>query len=208
MPSKTQLRRVKDLGLIIAVFLAGTAVDVVTLSLTGFAVGGVGSIAATILAVILMYRRIAERFTIRSLFTLLRITRPRFATKWDIIIVIALFTVTIICNLPSLLSRSLPIDTGLLLYAASAAIVPPFFEELADRGFIQTAMERLHYSPWVTVTISTLIFAISHYPVNPEVVPIAIAMGTLFGLVTLRTRSVAIPFVVHGLWNLLATLGR
>lgn len=172
----------------------------------GWAIGGTGSLAAAVAAIICMYRVRKEKPSLSSLIRLLRLVKPQLPTVWDKLFV-GLMLATVIIT-PLLLSKGLEsnIDTALLLYALSAAIVPPALEELIDRGFIQSALERLRYASWLVIAVSSLIFSLSHYPMNPDVVPLTLFAGVLFGIMTIRTKSVLIPFLLHGIWNFIVVL--
>ena len=107
--------------------------------------------------------------------------------------------------------RSASLDTaklslGLMTYALSAAIIPPFIEEMINRGFIQSAFERLQYGVVATVLLSATIFSLSHFPINTDSIPVTFVFGILAGVITIRTRSVWIPFVLHGIWNFAITV--
>jgi len=194
----------KYLSIILAVFAVGTAIDVVTLNLFGFAVGGIGATLAMVVAILIAYRHTGERFSFTSLARMLRLVKPRFPTIWDKLFV-AIAIVGIVAYLFVVAGADIAMPSaGVLLYALSAAIIPPAIEELANRGFIQTSLERLGYSVWWVVGISTFIFAVSHYPVNPDIIPACFVVGAIFGIVTVRTKSVVIPFLLHGLWNFVA----
>ena len=196
----------KYVAIILGVFAAGTLLDIATLQLFGFALGGTGGRLAMITAIILMYRYTGERFSLKSLVRMLRFVKPHFPTVWDKLATLIL-AIGIVVTPFVLFDVSLGgFDWPILLYAISAAIIPPAVEELADRGFIQTSLERIGYSSWWIVGMSTFIFSISHYPINPDSVVVAAVAGLIFGVLTIRTRSVIIPFLLHGLWNFVATI--
>jgi membrane protease YdiL (CAAX protease family) len=132
--------------------------------------------------------------------------KPRLPTVWDKVFVILVLVTAIV--VPLVVSSGIrnDITAGIFLYAISAAIIPPALEELINRGFIQSSLERLRYAQWLVVIVSSLIFSISHYPVNPEAVPVTLVAGILFGIMTIRTKSVMLPFLIHGVWNFIVTL--
>ena len=202
--SRHRLIHWKYLAILIGVFTVGTLVDVAMQQVTGFALGGIGANLAMITAIMLMYRYTGERFSFKSLVRMLRFVKPHFPTVWDKLATLIL-AIGIVVAPFVLFDESLGgFDSSILLYAISAAIIPPALEELANRGFIQTSLERMGYSFWWVVGMSTFVFSISHYPVNPDSVVVSAIPGLIFGILTVRTRSVIIPFLLHGLWNFIA----
>lgn len=194
------------LALIIATFTVGTVIDSVVLNRYGWAVGGLGAILAAVIAICCMYRFTKERVSIKSLVNLLRIARPQLPTAWDGLLVFIMLLAAV--SIPLVVSSGIPknITTQLFLYALSSAIIPPIIEELLDRGFIQTSLERLRYPSLLVIMVSSVIFSFSHYPINPDIIPVAMIAGLIFGFITLRTKSVLIPFVLHGIWNFMVTI--
>lgn len=191
---------------VVTIFCIGTLLDTVSMRYFGWAIGGLGSVAAAVMAVFYMYRYTQKRISITSLIHLLRLVKPRLPTVWDKIFVIAVLVTAIV--VPLVVSSGIrnDITSSIFLYAISAAIIPSAIEELINRGFIQSSLERLRYAQWLVIIVSSLIFSLSHYPVNPEAVPVTLVAGILFGIMTVRTKSVILPFLIHGVWNFLATL--
>lgn len=194
------------LNAVLIVFAIGTALDVVMLQNLGFAVGGMGSLLACVVAVWCAYRYSGERFTCRSLVLMLKLTKPQVRTRKDALLIgcttVLLGAVLVYGYSDATTSIDVTkLTLGLISYAVSAAIIPPFIEEMIDRGFIQSAFEKLQYGAVATVLLSASIFSLSHFPTNTESVPITFVFGILAGIITVRTRSVWIPFVLHGVWN-------
>lgn len=191
---------------VVTIFCIGTLLDTVSMRYFGWAIGGLGSVAAAVMAVFYMYRYTQKRISITSLIHLLRLVKPRLPTVWDKIFVIAVLVTAIV--VPLVVSSGIrnDITASIFLYAISAAIIPSAIEELINRGFIQSSLERLRYAQWLVIIVSSLIFSLSHYPVNPEAVPVTLVAGILFGIMTVRTKSVILPFLIHGVWNFIATL--
>lgn len=190
-----------------AAFLIGTFADVAMLHLFNFAIGGFGSFLACAVAIVLAFQYTGRKMTPSSLVAMLNLHRPKVTrfSDWILIAgVIVLMTAVLFNEIHSGGLKALTV--GLLAYALSAAIIPPFIEEMIDRGFIQSALQQLDYGPLIAVSISSIIFSLSHYPVNSDVVGLSLVAGMLFGAITYRTHSVWIPFVLHGLWNFTTAL--
>ncbi len=200
--------RFRSLALVIVVstFVLGTLLDTALLHFFGFAVGGLGALIACVVAVWCAYRYSSEKVSRKSLVAMLKLSRPQLRSAKDVWLVVLTFTV-MVCGLVYLIASDgstfelSRLSGGLLLYAVSAALIPPFLEEMIDRGFIQSAFEKLEYGVVLVVVLSASIFSLSHFPTNPEVIPTAFAFGIAAGIITVRTRSVWIPFYLHAIWN-------
>ncbi|AIC93100.1 CPBP family intramembrane glutamic endopeptidase [Shouchella lehensis] len=89
-----------------------------------------------------------------------------------------------------------------LLQLILIAVATPIGEEFAFRGVLTSAL--LRYGPWVSIIISSLIFAVAH-GIN-EVLPIAFFTGLAAAYLFYRTGSVWPGVIVHCVNNGLATL--
>jgi membrane protease YdiL (CAAX protease family) len=194
------------LAAIIGVFIIGTIIDGVTLKEYGWAIGGLGAIMAAVTAIYCMYRFTNERVSFSSLIHLLRIVKPQLSTLGDRLFVCITLIATIAVPLVWSSGLQNSVTPQLFFYALSAAIIPPAIEELLNRGFIQTSLERLRYSSPVVIIVSSIIFSLSHYPTNPGVIPLTMVAGLVFGLITMRTKSVVIPLALHAAWNFMITI--
>ncbi|GAA3679513.1 type II CAAX endopeptidase family protein [Streptomyces iranensis] len=91
---------------------------------------------------------------------------------------------------------------ALILQLLFIAVLTPIGEEFAFRGVISTALNR--YGAWVSVIGSTVIFALAH-GINLAMIP-ALVVGTINGILLVRTKSVWPGVIVHAVNNGLATL--
>lgn len=99
------------------------------------------------------------------------------------------------------LSRALPgTFSGFVLYLIVGTAVAGFCEETLFRGAIQGTLEKK--GVWKAVLLTALLFAAYH--MNPWIFFPAVALGVLFGLVTVRTNSVLPAMICHACNNLLA----
>jgi CAAX protease family protein len=92
----------------------------------------------------------------------------------------------------------------LFAFAAFAAFVAPFFEELVFRGFLFNAILR-YTPPAVAAVLSGVLFGAAHYDAHSAaaVVPLA-AAGVVLGAIYYRTGSLAATVISHGTFNLFA----
>lgn len=84
------------------------------------------------------------------------------------------------------------------------ALIGPIVEELVFREAIIGYSIGKGMKPLHAVLMSALLFGIVH--VNPAQVPFAFAMGMLFGLVYLRSRSIVLTGIIHIINNSIAAL--
>ena len=87
---------------------------------------------------------------------------------------------------------------ALCIYVASYTLLAPLWEEAVFRGFLLPSLCR--YLPaHAAVFVSAVVFAGAHCsPTTPGL----LLVGVLLGGVYVRTRSLAAPVLLHGLWNL------
>lgn len=91
----------------------------------------------------------------------------------------------------------------LLMLGAAVVILAPLTEEWLFRGILLPALQRAAGRRWpwlgaaVAVLVSSIIFGLLHWPIwwVPAV------YGGVIGLLSLRQRSLAWPFLVHGAIN-------
>ena len=91
----------------------------------------------------------------------------------------------------------------------SVAIFAPIVEELLFRGTLEEKFLQQGYSPTKAIIISSLIFGLIH--LNPVQIPFAFCIGSVFGWLYYKTRSVVPGIIGHFLNNasaatLMATL--
>ncbi|RLZ12279.1 CPBP family intramembrane glutamic endopeptidase [Faecalibacter macacae] len=81
-------------------------------------------------------------------------------------------------------------------------IFAPIFEEVIFRGIILRGMLNAKVTPIVAIAISGLIFGSAH--LNPWQFVGAGLLGAIFGYVYYRTKSLALPIILHALNNSLS----
>lgn len=87
---------------------------------------------------------------------------------------------------------------ALTIFALTATIAAPLFEEILFRGFLLPSLTR--YLPvWGAIALSSLLFACAHLSLS-EVVPLA-TLGIVLGIVYTRSRNLLAPILLHSLWN-------
>lgn len=95
-----------------------------------------------------------------------------------------------------------PVALGIFLF--TAAVAAPVFEELLFRGFLLPSLTR--YVPvWGAIALSGLVFAIAHLSLS-EVIPLAL-LGSVLGVVYVRSRNLFAPMLLHSLWNSITMIG-
>lgn len=98
--------------------------------------------------------------------------------------------------------------TGLrVLVVLGTAVLAPLAEEMLFRGLLlRTLIRRM--KPGHAVFISAVVFGVAHLtdPGSWLAVPGLIGLGVVFGVLAVRSGSLAQPVAVHGLYNLLGVL--
>ncbi len=84
-----------------------------------------------------------------------------------------------------------------------AVIIGPLVEEIVFRGLILRGLLG-HTRPWAAIFVSAVLFALMHF--NPAQLPVALALGLALGWIYMRTRSLGLCFLGHGVNNLSASL--
>ena len=91
----------------------------------------------------------------------------------------------------------------LSIYVASYTLLAPLWEEAVFRGFLLPSLCR--YLPaHAAVCVSAVIFAGAHCSASA---PGLLLLGVLLGGIYVRSRSLAAPILLHGLWNLHTVAG-
>lgn len=84
----------------------------------------------------------------------------------------------------------------------AVGLLAPVCEELVFRGAILKELLKQFRHPWLSITISALLFALAH--ANPAQTPYAILAGVLLGWMYYRTGSVVPGVVFHWVNNTIA----
>ncbi len=86
----------------------------------------------------------------------------------------------------------------LLVLAGLVILVGPFFEELIFRSWLLGGLTR-RWSPWAALLVSSAVFAVFHADLLSTLA--LTALGLVFGWLYLRSGSLAVPILVHSMWN-------
>ena len=79
-----------------------------------------------------------------------------------------------------------------------AVVLTPVFEELVFRGLLQTYLRNLNYSPWVSIFITSAIFAILHPLTHfPAIFILSVTMGYAYE----KSGSLLRPMFIHCFFN-------
>ncbi|MCY2931197.1 MAG: type II CAAX endopeptidase family protein [Planctomycetota bacterium] len=88
-----------------------------------------------------------------------------------------------------------------VLIFLSAALLAPLAEEVFFRGFIQSALRRFTVSPWLAITITSVLFGLAHVRAQPAAVPSLVILGMVLGYNYERTGRLLAPILIHVLFN-------
>ena len=91
--------------------------------------------------------------------------------------------------------------------AFAAVILRPIIEEIVYRVFVQSAFIRMFKSPWISVLLSSLLFALAHRlgsePVPWHALIPLFVLGLCCGIAYERTKRVGVPITMHICFNAL-----
>jgi CAAX protease family protein len=81
-----------------------------------------------------------------------------------------------------------------------AAVISPIAEELFFRGLIQNILYKLFRSPFAAIMVTACLFMAVHVPMY-EQLPALGVLGAILGWSYYRYRSLAVPIVIHIIFN-------
>jgi hypothetical protein len=90
-----------------------------------------------------------------------------------------------------------------LLGLVAIVVVPAFFEEMVFRGILLYGFAK-NYKYWIAIILSSFLFAILHFEWLQSIS--AFFAGIYLGWVYLKSRSLLMPMVAHGMNNLISIL--
>lgn len=79
-----------------------------------------------------------------------------------------------------------------------AAVLAPVLEETVFRGFLLTSLTKW-MPPSAAIVLSSLAFGAAHFA--PRDFPQLVALGMVLGFTYTKSRNLATPMLIHGLWN-------
>jgi membrane protease YdiL (CAAX protease family) len=99
-----------------------------------------------------------------------------------------------------------PYNPWVMVLVGGAVIGAPIVEELIFRVFLQGAMIKWLKSPWLSIIVTSIIFASIHRlnatPVPWHALPVLFAVGLTCGVAYERTHRVGVPMTMHMCFNL------
>jgi membrane protease YdiL (CAAX protease family) len=98
----------------------------------------------------------------------------------------------------------LPVPLAVLIFL-HIWLVAPVCEEIIYRGLLWGAMERLRWSRWTALALSTGIFAVAH--LEPSRTLLLLVIGIPIGMARLITGGLTASIVAHQINNFLPALG-
>ena len=92
------------------------------------------------------------------------------------------------------------------LFWFAVVIGAPLFEEIFFRGFLFEGFSRSRLGVPGTVLLTTLIWTIIHIQYDAYELSLVFALGIFLAIARVRTRSLYVPFTLHAIMNLIATI--
>lgn len=83
-----------------------------------------------------------------------------------------------------------------------AVVMAPLFEEIIFRGIIMKGLMNKGFKPKIAIIISAVVFGMVHG--NPWQFVGAVLLGSVFGLVYYKTKSLLLPILLHAFNNLVS----
>ena len=97
-----------------------------------------------------------------------------------------------------------------ILTFLATALLAPLSEEVFFRGILQSTLRRVTVSPWLAITITSVLFGLVHVWAQPAAVPSLVILSMVLGYNYERTGRLLAPILLHAFFNaanLLAQLG-
>jgi membrane protease YdiL (CAAX protease family) len=85
-------------------------------------------------------------------------------------------------------------------------VAAPLFEEALFRGFLFTGFQASALGSAGTIIVTSLLWAAIHLQYDLYGIATIFAMGVVFGVARVATRSIYVPIALHATANLIATL--
>lgn len=86
----------------------------------------------------------------------------------------------------------------ILLGALVRGVIVPIYEELYFRALLINALLS-KYSVFVSITISSLVFALIH---SPDLMPSVFLSGLLYAFLYIKYQNILLPIICHGMGNI------
>lgn len=92
----------------------------------------------------------------------------------------------------------------LIVTIALAAIVAPIFEEMLFRGLFQTMVRSFVIKPWLSIVITSVLFAITHP--NADHWPALFVLSMCIGYAYEKSGSLLRPIFIHAIFNAMTVI--
>ena len=102
-----------------------------------------------------------------------------------------------------------PGDPWVIALVAAAILGAPVIEEIVYRVFVQGAFLKWLKSPWISILLTSIIFALLHRVGNTvpwHALPTLAALGVACGVAYERTKRVGVPIAIHMGFNAMNVL--
>jgi membrane protease YdiL (CAAX protease family) len=92
-----------------------------------------------------------------------------------------------------------------VLIIVTAVVIVPTFEEMLFRGLFQTMLRSISAKPWLSIVISSVLFALSHANAGhwPALFVLSLCMGYSYE----KSGSLLRPIFIHSLFNATSIIG-
>jgi membrane protease YdiL (CAAX protease family) len=137
---------------------------------------------------------------------------PLFAALGGIALAVGLAVLAPLLHTPKVetpMDKLVSSSSSFALFAITAVIIAPFFEELLFRGFVQPLLSRT-FGVIAGVLITAGLFGVAHAPEYSWAWQYALIIslaGATFGWIRARTNSIVPGTVMHGFYNLAFVIG-
>lgn len=92
-----------------------------------------------------------------------------------------------------------------VLIIVTAVAVVPAFEEMLFRGLFQTMLRSISAKPWLSIVISSVLFALAH--ANAGHWPALFVLSLCMGYAYEKSGSLLRPIFIHSLFNTISIIG-
>jgi membrane protease YdiL (CAAX protease family) len=86
----------------------------------------------------------------------------------------------------------------------NAAVVAPVFEEMMFRGLFQTMIRSIIVKPWISISLSSIIFTAVH--INASHWPALLVLAFTLGYAYEKSGSLLRPIIIHAIFNAAAII--
>jgi membrane protease YdiL (CAAX protease family) len=159
----------------------------------------------------ILFAKIRKNITIKEYFCLYRPGFKEFA-KWSLVLLlfaVCLDALTFFINqpiVPDFMVSAYTTAHFMPLLWIAFIIASPLYEEFFFRGFLFKGIQNSRMGPLGAIVITSLAWSVAHIQYDVYGVVSIFAGGLLLGWARLKSNTIYIPFAMHALMNLIATI--